>query len=240
LYRLGRDGHVELLLDRLDGRPLGSANFVVLDARHRIWVTISARTVPRLNAVQEPIPDGFLLVFENGRARVAAEGLHFVNEVRIDRKYRHLYVAETALGRVTRFPLLDNGTLGSRETFGPDTLFPRALVDGLAFDAAGNVWVTEVSRNSIFTIASDGDSRCIFADPTGATLPFLSSLAFAGPDLRTVYVGSTRLQRLGMFRSPIAVAGRWSRCPSYRGRACGRMARAVRRRRPFARMLILI
>jgi sugar lactone lactonase YvrE len=35
---------------------------------------------------------------------------------------------------------------------------------------------------------------------------FPASLAFAGPDLKTVYIGSTRMKRLGSFRSPVAGA----------------------------------
>lgn len=203
LYRLRRDSGTELILDQVDGAPLGSANFVLIDARYRVWLTVSTRTVPRRDAVTRPIPDGAILLVEDGRARLAAGGLHFANEVRIDRDYRHLYVAETALGRITRFPLLADGTLGARENFGP-VLFPGALVDGLAFDAEGTLWVTEVSRNGIHLLAPDGGHRCLFEDPTGDILPFPASLAFGGDDLRTVHIGSTRMQRLGVFRSPVA------------------------------------
>lgn len=202
LYRICRDGRTEKILDEFAGAPLGSANFVFIDARDRVWLTVSTRTVPRRDAVTTPIPDGSILLVEDGRAGLAADSLQFANEVRIDRAYRYLYVAETALGRITRFPLLADSTLGPRENFGP-VLFPGALVDGLAFDVEGTLWVTEVSRNGIHLIAPDGSHRCIFEDPAGKLLPFPSSLAFGGSDLRTVYVGSTRMKRLGMFRAPV-------------------------------------
>jgi gluconolactonase len=38
----------------------------------------------------------------------------------------------------------------------------------------------------------------------GSTLQFLTSIAFGGPDLRTVYVGSLGMNRLPTFQSPVA------------------------------------
>jgi sugar lactone lactonase YvrE len=205
VYRLFRNGNAVVALDRFGGKPLGSVNFVYRDpGADRLWITVSTRTVPRGEAVQKAIPDGYILALERGTARLAATGFCFTNEVRIDRARRHLYVAETGLGRVVRLRLDPDGSLGPAEVFGPPTLFPGARVDGLAFDAEGNLWVTEITRNSLFVIAPDGTSRRVFEDPSGTVVNFPASLVFAGPDLKTVYIGSTRMKRLGVFRSPVA------------------------------------
>jgi sugar lactone lactonase YvrE len=207
VYRLFRDGRHEIVLDSVDGKALSSTNFIYQDpGADRIWITVSTRTVPRREAVERPIPDGFVVVFERGAARIAADGFYFTNEVRIDPARRHLYVTETAMGRVVRLPLAADGGLGRSEIYGPETLFPGARVDGLTFDADGNLWVTEITRNSLYVIAPDGTARCVFEDPAAATVNFPASLAFAGPDLKTVYIGSTRMKRLGSFRSPVAGA----------------------------------
>ncbi len=205
VYRLRRDGSHEVVLDAFNGRPLGSVNFVYRDpGADRLWVTVSTRTVPRGEAVRNAIPDGYILVIERGAVRLAAEGFCFTNEVRIDRARRHLYVAETGLGRVVRLPLNPDGSLGAPETFGPPALFPGARVDGLAFDAEGNLWVTEITHNALFVIAPGGACRCVFEDKAAATVDFPASLTFAGPDLKTVYIGSTRMTRLASFRAPVA------------------------------------
>jgi gluconolactonase len=203
VYRIFRDGRHEVVLDGFAGRPLGSPNFVYRDG-DRMWITVSTRTVPRREAVERMIPDGYLLVLENGVPRLAAEGFCFINEIRIDRAHRHVYVAETGKGRVVRLAFGPGGALGPPETFGPETLFPGARVDGLALDAEGNVWVTEITRNGLFVIAPNGECRQVFEDPTGATVNFPASLVFAGPDLKTVHIGTTRMKRLATFRSPVA------------------------------------
>lgn len=205
VYRLGRDGRSEIVLDSYAGRPLGSVNFIYREpASERMWITVSTRTEPRREAVRRAIPDGYILVLEHGQVRLAADGFCFTNEIRIDRAHRHLYVAETAKGRVLRLPLGLDGSLGAPELFGPPALFEGARVDGLAFDQAGNLWVTEITRNALFAIAPDGACRCVFEDPSAARIDFPASLVFAGPDLKTVYIGSTKMTRLASFRAPIA------------------------------------
>jgi len=205
LYRLHRDGRHEIVLDSFDGKPLGSTNFVYREpGAERIWITVSTRTVPRRQAVERAIPDGYILALERGKARLAAEGLCFTNEVRIDRQKRHLYAAETGMGRVVRYPLGADGSLGPRETYGPEAMFSGARIDGITFDAEGNLWVTEITRNALFVIAPDRSCRCVFEDPSAGTVNFPASVVFAGPDLKTAYIGSIHMNRLGMFRSPVA------------------------------------
>jgi sugar lactone lactonase YvrE len=203
IHRLSRGGAHHTLLDRLGDAPLGSVNFVWFDQRGVLWVTVSTRTNPRSEAIKRPIPDGYVMRIEAGRPKVVATGLCFPNELRIDRHYRHAYVAESALGRIVRLPLLADGTLGPAEPFGPAPLFDGAIVDGIAFDAAGGLWVTEVTRNGLYRITEDGNCHCLLEDPAGEVLLFPASVTFAGPDLRTVLVGSIRATRLATFRSPV-------------------------------------
>ncbi len=205
LYRLFRDGRHEIVLDSFEGRPLGSVNFVYREPGcDRIWVTVSTRTVTRREAVQRAIPDGYILLLEGGKVRLAADGFCFTNEVRVDRQRRHLYVAETAKGRIVRLPLAADGSLGRPEPYGPDPLGPEVRVDGLTFDADGNLWVTDVARNGLYVIAPDQTCRRVFEDPGGGTVTFPASIVFAGPDLMTCYLGSIPMKRLATFRAPVA------------------------------------
>lgn len=205
VYRMEQDGRTELLLDQFDGAPLGSANFAMVDQDDRLWITVSTRTVPRSRAIESPIPDGYVLCADlDARSpRLVAGGFHFTNEVRIDTAGRYLYVAETQIGSVTRLPLRPDGSVGAPETFGPRPLFPGARIDGITFDADGNLWATEITRNGIHVIRPDGTAFEVFSDPEAKALEVPTSITFAGADLRTAIVGSLRMARLATFRSPV-------------------------------------
>lgn len=204
--RLGADGRCATLLETLEGERLGAANFVYRDTFDRLWATVSTRLQPRGKALDESASDGFILQYREGAFRRVANNLCFVNEIRVDAGGRYLYAAETGRGRILRWSLTNRGELGAREIFGPDPIRPGAWIDGITFDSAGNLWLTEVKRNGIYALDPSGALQCIFEDPAGAVLDFPASLAFSGPDLRTVLIGSIRMNRIARFRSPIAGA----------------------------------
>ncbi len=203
LYRVERDGHHEVLLEAFEGAPLGAPNFAYVDMDGCLWLTVSTRVAPRRRAIDEMIADGFVLRRDPDGWRRIAGGLRFTNEIRIDTARRWLYVVETAAGCVSRLPLAADGTAGAREAFGPEPLAEGAHTDGIAFDAEGNLWVTDVARNALFVIDPTGRATEVFRDPEGLVMPAPTSLAFAGPDRRTVLVGSLRATRLACFRSPV-------------------------------------
>jgi sugar lactone lactonase YvrE len=209
IHILFPDGTAELLLDHFEGEPLGAVNFVHFDPNGDLWVTVSTRTVPRIRAVETPIPDGYLLKLTASGPRLMASGLCFANEIRFDACMEAVYLAETVKGRVLRMPIRPDGNLGPPRPFGPDPLFKGALVDGLAFDAEGGLWVTEVTRNAIYRIDRDENATCLFADPGGGCLDFPASIAFGGSDRRTLYVGSIRMDHVPRLSSPWAGGKLW-------------------------------
>lgn len=202
LYRLHQDGRSEVALEQFDGKRLGAVNFAYIDAADRLWITISTVTEPRSEAIRQPRPDGYILRHDSDGWRRIADGFHFTNEIRIDAAGRFLYVAESAVGAIARLELRADGSVGEPQSFGPRPLFEGAIVDGIAFDAAGNLWVTEISRNALLVLKPDGTSVTIFEDRDGACLHFPTSIAFGGADLRTAYIGSLRMNRLACFRAP--------------------------------------
>jgi len=206
VLRMDAAGRHSVVLERLDDGPLGSANFVLADTDGTLWVTVSTRTQPRSRALREAIPDGLLLRLAPpyDRPERVAGGFRFTNEVRIDRGRTFLYVAETAIGAVTRLPLLPDGRAGPPEPFGPRPLFPGAHVDGITFDSAGNLWVTEITRHGLWLLRPDGSALAVFEDPQASVLQLPTSLTFTGPELRTAVVGSLKAERLMSFRAPVA------------------------------------
>ena len=41
-----RNGESHVMLDNIDGRPLGKANFVTRDSKGRLWLTVTTQTIP--------------------------------------------------------------------------------------------------------------------------------------------------------------------------------------------------
>ena len=228
LYKLYRDGTYEVILDQIDGQPLGAINYVFIDSQDRLWISVSTREPVWFLAAAQPRPDGYLILMDEQGPRIVADGIYFPNEVRLDADEQYVYVAETMKARMIRYPLNDDGSLGEQEVVGPDPLAFGGYVDGFAFDAEGNIWVTTITRNGLMIITPDGEAHTVFEDvnepalqnavakvEAGALAPedlyacvgpriqFPVSVTFAGPDLQTVYMGSLAMPHLLRFRSPV-------------------------------------
>ncbi len=231
-WRMLADGALVPEVLEAEGQRLPATNFVNADhfsGRRRLWISVSTRRVPREQAFRREIADGYIVLKDDRGTRIVADGLGFTNENKLDPAGRFLYVNETMARRLSRFPIKDDASLGPRETvaeFGAGT-FP----DGFEFDAEGGIWIASVVSNRLLRVAPDGSHQVILEDSdpeavaaverkfeTSAleradidagrerTLGNLASVAFGGPDLRTVYLGSLFAPRIATFRSPLAGA----------------------------------
>src|SRR5580704_4805974 len=97
-----RDGESRVLGDHIDGHPIGKVNFVLRDAKNRIWITVSTRIKNWMHALRPDLADGYIARYIDGAFRIVAEGFHFTNEIRMDARAEYMYVAETTGGCVSR------------------------------------------------------------------------------------------------------------------------------------------
>jgi gluconolactonase len=221
-------GHVKDLLTEVDGVSITTPNFVFLDSRNRLWLSVMTREHHWWPAMAASRPDGYIVLLDEKGPRIVADGLYLTNEIRLDAREEYLYVAETNKNHIIRFRVQPDGSLTNKESYGPDNLGMGAAVDGFTFDADGNIWVTLVLRNGLGIITPDGDYHVVIEDPreealksfdakiangtaepddmqslAGPNLQFITSLAFGGPDLRTAYLGSLGMSSLPTFQSPV-------------------------------------
>lgn len=222
-------GATQVLLSELDGAPMGKVNFVLRDSRNRLWVTISTRINPWSDAICSALHDGYLLLIDERGARIVADGFSFTNEVRLDAAEEWIYVAETTAKRITRLRIREDGSLTDREIFGPGNL-GKGLIDGISFDAYGNLWGTMFLADRLIALTPDGELLELLDDGNdaataefeaafatgksvsfdilsrcgGTIAPWLASVTFGGPDLKTAYLGSLKGSRLPYFTSPVA------------------------------------
>lgn len=225
---MSRDGASRVLADSIDGEPIGKVNFVLRDSKDRIWITVSTRVSNWMHALRTDLADGYIARYEDGRFRIVADGFHFTNEIRFDADEQFLYVVETTGGCISRLRVDERGELADREIFGPTSLGKGAWPDGIAFDSHGNLWGTLVYSDKLFVLTPEGDLRVLLDEgdpekvdaleraflrnhvtedvlfPTGRGIaPWMASVTFGGPDLRTVYLGSLKGDRIPYFRAPV-------------------------------------
>jgi gluconolactonase len=201
-----------ILSGELEGRPLRWLNFVLVDSIGALWCSVSTMADDLLDTIAEGTSDGFIFRVAPDRqsAHVVAEAVSFPNCMALDRNEDYLYVVRTVAADVVRFPIRGE-TLGPQERFGPplggrrpDEFGPDrgplladpevgrrwGMADGCAFDAEGNLWVTLVLANRIVAISPDGRATTVIEDPDGTLLRGPTSIAWGGPDMRDIYIGS--------------------------------------------------
>jgi sugar lactone lactonase YvrE len=222
-----RAGESRTLYDSIDGEPLGKTNFVLTDSRGRIWFTVTTRLQPWTRSINEKMPDGYVGLIDERGIRIVADGFIGTNEIRLDAKEEWLYVVESNARRITRLRVRDDGGLHEREVFGPSNL--GGVPDGFAFDSHGNLWITLIMAERLVALTPQGDLLTLLDDGTpdavanfdrhfwagtmtpevmgacqGTVAPWMASVTFGGPDLKTVYLGSLMGHTLPCFRSPVA------------------------------------
>ncbi|MFZ0498041.1 MAG: SMP-30/gluconolactonase/LRE family protein [Steroidobacteraceae bacterium] len=226
--RMTRAGESSMLYAEIDGKPLGKTNFVLRDSRGRFWLTVTTRLEPWTRCVSERTADGYVALIDERGIRIVADGFVGTNEVRLDAREEWLYVVETNARHISRLRVRPDGSLADREIYGPSDV--GGSPDGFAFDAYGNLWVTLVTYDRLIAITPEGDVLTLLDDGNpaevaeldrhyyartlgqdvmvrmkGGTLaPWMASVTFGGPDLRTVYVGSLMGTTIPHFRSPVA------------------------------------
>jgi sugar lactone lactonase YvrE len=226
VWTLAPDGSLSPFVTEIEGAPLPPTNFAIEDECHRTWISVSTRRHPRQLAWRADVADGFVACVTQAGARIAADNLHYANEVRPDPSGRFLYVVETFGRRLIRYPIDADRTLGPRATvvqFGYG-FFP----DGFAFDVEGGIWVTSLISNSVVRVRSDGRIETIVAEVNdafvdavetafaaglmasdhlgripGTRLQHVTSLSFGDHDRRTVFLGSLHGECIYRFRSHI-------------------------------------
>jgi gluconolactonase len=209
-------GAHEVLLSAVEGRPLTSSNYPVIDTAGNIWCANSthAETWPQ---ALDGRTDGFIFVLRaDGSSSVVAEGLKFPNGMALSADETWLFCAQTSGADVMRFEVLPGGRLGPGERYGPvlgklqvagepaPDHNDLGYTDGVGLDLEGNLWVCLPAANKVVAIAPDGSVTTVFHDPTGGVINHPTNVTWGGPDLKDLYVGSIRADYVLKTRSPVA------------------------------------
>lgn len=177
------DGRVDPFLVELNDAPMPPVNFVTTDETGRIWFSVSSTFSPRHLAYRRDVKNGYVGIFENGKAQVVLEGLHYANEIRPDISGGWLYVSETFSQKISRFPLSANLEIGEGETFAQ---FPAgAFVDGIALDGRGGLYAACIVSNEVFHVSASGEQTLIAGERDDAWVAEVEAALDSGTMNRT-------------------------------------------------------
>ncbi|WP_320838646.1 SMP-30/gluconolactonase/LRE family protein [Zhongshania sp.] len=224
VWRVGRQGEVKPFATEMDSQPIPPTNFVLVDG-DRAWITISSTTRNHDHFTAEA-NTGKILLVQDGNITLAADGLNWTNELRISPDGRYLFVNETFACRTTRYEVAAGGKLTNPiQLIYPEDTYP----DGMAFDVEGGLWIACVISNRLIRVEPDLSWRVLFEDADrtelettasaysrgcltwdqisqsrGSRVSNLSSIAFGGADLKTIYLGGLGIGAVQMLQSPVA------------------------------------
>ncbi len=200
---LSGDGSHLVLMTEAQGKRMYTPNFPCLDFQGRLWVSNSTDDPGIDSSLRAPVPDGCLvLIADNREPQIVANGICFANGLAVDPAEKVVYVAETMLRRILRFPINEDSSLGAREVYGPEILGPSGFPDGIAFDEAGNLWIAFPAANAIGYIDPDGELEMFLEDPAGKILRTPTNICFGGENRKTAFIGSLGCTNIPCFEVP--------------------------------------
>lgn len=207
-------GAVETLADTIEGRALVASNGPAVARDGTIYCTHSSwGPISNIGASKG---SGFLyMVAPDGRRQIVARDLRGVNGLCLDAGERYVYASLTAEARIRRWRRLADGTLGPTEEYGPQLglAIPDQTVreilampagdratlgycDGIAFDRAGNLWITLPFSNRIIALTPAGGLIDIVHDPEARLIDMPTNLCWSGSRLDQLLIVSRRGGRI--------------------------------------------
>ena len=190
VVRVTRDGRQSLFADRAGNRKLVGVNYALFDRSGNLYVTDSGNWQKRNGSLIRFRPDG--------TGEVLAGPFGYVNGLALSEDERTLFMVESDTDRVLRFDLHPNGSIEGPTPYATVERLP----DGLALDAAGNLYVACYASDDIHRVAPDGTVTRLAWDRWGITLGRPTNLAFGGTAFDTLYVANLGRQTITRVKLP--------------------------------------
>ena len=166
------------LIDQIDGTPINGINEMMPDGQGGIlFGTIDLDMIVAGKDTRGAAL--YRLAADRSVTRLAAE-IAFTNGIMFDAERQRLYCNET-FRCCWAFDVGADFTLSNQRV-----MLDKSDVDGMALDAAGNLWITGFRTSKIVRITPDGDLLEPISTPDGP----VTQLRFGGADARDMVITS--------------------------------------------------
>lgn len=164
---------VTVLADAFDGKPFVKPNDLVVDQQGGVYFT-------------DPDPKSVYYVSANGRVSRLLEDLPRPNGVLLSPDESTLYVVPSGTPDVLAYPVESPGKIGPARVLAQldqAESGPRRGGDGLAVDAAGNLYLANPPLKAVQVVSPAGKTLGLIRVPENP-----SNVDFGGKDLKTLYI----------------------------------------------------
>jgi gluconolactonase len=194
IVRVSKDGKHSVFATYAGNHKIIAPNYLLFDRRGQLYVTDSGNWMKQ---------NGFVLRFgPDGRGEVLAGPMGYTNGLALSADERHLFMVESDSDSILRFELSPQGRLHPQEKYAEQVgRFP----DGLALDAAGNLYVCCYASDEIWRIDRDRQKTLLAHDRWAIRLGRPTNLAFGGSNFDAIYVAN--LGRYTITRAEIEARG---------------------------------
>jgi xylono-1,5-lactonase len=175
---IGEDGETRTVLAVAETPGAIGFNDLTTDAAGRVYVGSLAFRV-----FADPPKPGFLHVIDlDGGMRTLSDGVILTNGLGVSPDGQRLYHSDARANVIRVYDVADDGAVGPWRQFA--TLGERRIPDGMKVASDGSVWVADARGGRVAVFEPDGAHRMDLPVP----LPMVTSLCFAGDDLKDLYV----------------------------------------------------
>ena len=188
----GKDGTVNALVEKLDGKKFNSPNDVVVKSDGTVWFTDPPYGLPRDQQKEQEGNNVFRFDSKAGKTTILIKDFDRPNGLAFSPDEKKLYVADSGQPKHIRvFDVNSDGTVGEGKVF---CKIDKGVPDGIRCDADGRVW------------SSAGDGVQIFA-PDGSLIGKIlvpespANLCFGGSDGKTLFITA----RKSLYSIPVLV-----------------------------------
>lgn len=186
-----KTGELKILYDKCDGRPFVGPNDLVFDKQGGFWFSDHGCGTP------EGRKFGALYYAKIDGSHVSRQRDHLIspNGVGLSPDEKTVYLADTQIGRLWAFDVVEPGVLGPPAGFAPGravhNLQGVQFLDSLAVEAGGKVCVATILNGGVTAF-----------DPNGTVEHYpvpdliVTNICFGGPDMKTAWITASSTGKL--------------------------------------------